>query len=834
MNFSDIIKGALLHDIGKFIMRANKKNNKTHQEIGAGWLEEQGIAGTISVFALRHHHMSGKNARHDQLDVFSLPTNETLIVYEADNLSSGERPEKKGEGKWQANTPLMSVFSKISLEHKPGKPAYRNCWHYHDLGSSEGALRFPGKHDSAQASCGPDGYSSLLSSFKEEFNKLLPELNIDALLVLLEKYTSYIPSETRLVEGKPESFPDVSLFDHLKTTAAIAACLYRYIKETCPDYRENLLKDKILDRKDPRYMLVGGDFSGVQKFIYTISSKGALKTLRARSFFLELLTEHVVAEILERMNLPRANIIYTGGGRFYLLAPNTSSCREVLKQIDIEINGLLYYTYHGQLYLALEKVEFTGEAFMPRERAGRDLAWLWGELRSLLTKKKSRKFSEQIAADPDSFWLPAEPGDKVCDFCHTDSAKLIPLRKSEEGEETIEVCQSCRQLYELGDDLPNAKYIARSLVKPPQGIPYLTIGTTYYTVCSNEEVLDKLNAQAVYVLNSWSCDDYLRPGAVQLFIGAYTTRQDRGYKSFDTLAKEAAGADRIGIMRMDVDNLGTIFTRGLPESGRTFSRLTALSRSLTQFFKFYINEICEGVGENFSPLRLLSGKGRRNVTIVYAGGDDLFLVGAWNDVAELSFDIADCFRRYTGQNPDVTISGGMVVQDAKYPLYKLADLAGEAEERAKDNGRDSISLFYTSVPDFTRDGRPIFTGTFKWSEANHLLKELLTPAVSGLAKQIADENRLEFLFSKNFMHKLAAVTDIWRREGKLYLPRLAYTLARESEHKELKNNGAWPEWKQKIYDIKNITYLRTAVTWMDLLSRRGAEDGRNEESAKWR
>lgn len=822
MDFTDFIKGALLHDIGKFIIRAGNNTKLTHQEIETE-LKKHGVTENISVFAAYHHHVAGEKPKHELLDVFNQSANELLMVYEADNLSSGERLENKREGKWQTDTPLMSVFSKISLDHRPGKPAYKGCWHYHQLNSSEEPLRFPVDLQVAQSSYRPEGYSDLLSSFEADFEKIMPELPTEALTVLLEKYTSYIPSEIQIVEGKPEKHPDVSLFDHLKTTAAIAACLYRYFEETCPNFKEMLLKDKILDRQDKRYMLVAGDFSGVQKFIYTISSKGALKTLRARSFFLELLGEHVIEKILDQMGLPRTNIIYAGGGRFYILAHNTPKCREALDHISMDINSFLYSSYHGQLYLSLEKVEFAGEAFMPDNRSGQDIAKLWGDVRDRLNRKKNRKFLEQITVDPNGFWSPLEPEDKTCGVCHCESTVLTALREGETGDEPVEVCPLCKQLYDLGDELPDAKFIARCKNKPDK-VRFLEIEGEYYAVCSQVETLKSLDASITYVINSWSVGDYMIPGAVQMFTGNYTTRQGRGYKGFDTLAKEAAGADRIGILRMDVDNLGTIFTWGLQGSDRTFSRLSALSRSLTHFFKFYINEICKGIPGNFTPLRLLPESRDRNVTVVYAGGDDLFLVGAWDDVTELAFDVATCFRNYTGHNPDVTISGGVIVQDPKFPLYKLAELAGEAEERAKDSGRDSISLFYAPAPDFTRDGRPLYTGTLKWSYAMHLVDEIVKPAVRSLVK--GTNGRVQFLFSKAFLHKLAAVSDIWRREGKLYLPRLAYTLAREGEQKDLKGNEAWKKWKQKIYDLQNITYLQSAVTWMDLLSKRGAEDER--------
>ena len=42
------------------------------------------------------------------------------------------------------------------------------------------------------------------------------------------------------------------------------------------------------------------DISGIQNFIYSIGDKGALKGLRARSFYLEIMMEHIIDELLEK------------------------------------------------------------------------------------------------------------------------------------------------------------------------------------------------------------------------------------------------------------------------------------------------------------------------------------------------------------------------------------------------------------------------------------------------------------------------------------------------------------------------------------------------------
>ena len=44
-------------------------------------------------------------------------------------------------------------------------------------------------------------------------------------------------------------------------------------------------------RREPAFLLYTTDFSRIQRFIYTVHTEGALRSLRSRSFFLELLMD---------------------------------------------------------------------------------------------------------------------------------------------------------------------------------------------------------------------------------------------------------------------------------------------------------------------------------------------------------------------------------------------------------------------------------------------------------------------------------------------------------------------------------------------------------------
>lgn len=107
--FLSVVKGALLHDIGKVIQRAeDKPAAKKHTEWGYDWLRENLDDERAALAAIAHHYTKD--------DDYSLNSNFGLIWYHADNLSSKERNEieKLQEGKWHSEISIASSFSRIN------------------------------------------------------------------------------------------------------------------------------------------------------------------------------------------------------------------------------------------------------------------------------------------------------------------------------------------------------------------------------------------------------------------------------------------------------------------------------------------------------------------------------------------------------------------------------------------------------------------------------------------------------------------------------------------------------------------------------------------------
>jgi CRISPR-associated protein Csm1 len=820
--------GALLHDVGKLVIRSQKvSEGKDHSTVGREWLEqftEYGLPHEVIHYAAFHH---GKYFSEINL------SNKLLFVYQADNISAQEREDRPGVYD-QRETPLLSIFSRISLNQPDA--AKENSFRFHELSEMADDVPYPTQIENIVM--GTERYSDLLSRFHDSFKEWVEKgCYLSRLFVLLEKYWSHIPSETMRTKGVLDTYPDISLFDHARTTAAIAGCLYNYFTtEPADRFLSSNLKDEIRDYDKKYFTILGGDFSGVQDFIYTTSSRGALKTLRAKSFFLELLTEHLVTQICSRFNLSIANVIYSGGGRFYLLLPDLSSLEDSIKEISDTINTWLKEKFQFRLYLALEIVAATGGNLKSKE-----IRNIWANLGAKLGAKKTKKFEGQLK----EIIEPSQPTDPLqhCSVCYRDDVELKQDSRLEW------VCSYCLNLFRAGDRITRCNYVVGRTVSDAGSqkgdeliLPNLD-GS--YTIYSFEERESSADRDITFLVNSLNPSDYFRPDMHKFLLGNHVRKvfelplggqkkekeENEGeYKpestaSFAGLSASSRGDMKLGALRMDVDNLGTIFYKGLKNP--TFSALATLSRELTLFFKFYINQICSGdlniPGESATDLseKDPAQNGGRNVSIIYSGGDDLFAVGAWDETAELAFDINKAFREYTCHNPHITISGGFTLNEHDFPIRLIAELTGDAENLAKDNGKNRLTLFYNSQFKSKRaEAKNQMVQIHTWDDISEevLDKVKIFKSIGSMNK---GENRFKSKYPHTLIYKLFSIYDIWEREGVIYLPQLAYTFSRlkdelkkEKYEQETQNLQGW------LMNSSEFRLLRNALIWIEMLSRK--------------
>jgi CRISPR-associated protein Csm1 len=724
-------------------------------------------------------------------------------------------------------------------------------------------------------------------------------------------YTSFIPHETLISPLPKIGLPDISLFDHLWLTAAFSSCLYNLAAQR---HEGKVPTEVDWEREKGKYLLVVGDFSGVQDFLFSISSRGALKSLRARSFFLELLALHISELIVRKLNLSPLNVLYATGGRFTILAPYTEEASDfdgitgALPQIRREINDYLVNAHDARLYLVMKWFPYLEDRhFLHPEWLLRGM----GDILGAIKIEKSRKYEyehheprfrallepwEARASEPKlkkgTIWecircngkyprryikvsIPKRYGAEVyhltgcsrclpddvweseenkgeCHICHCESAFLVPLpeyeqkgdeRGNERRKEPVPVCPFCDALFHMGEHLPGGKFVVRKeYYEPAKAVVRIEDNAFYYV---KDHLKEEDASHPIWLVNKLSPLSYDRPNKWFLFTANHQpSREENGSRmplDFEELAKISVGAERIGVLRMDVDNLGDLFKDGLKEKF-SLARWISLSRQLELFFKLHMNQFCKGKGfeqnrapftvSEFSPERETEeGMRGRKAVIIYSGGDDIFIVGAWNEVVELGVDIHRAFKAYVSNNPEVDISAGVLVCSPHYPLYHMAVDGKDALREAKGYEvtekclkKASLNLFYSPISEKAKDY------TVRWetppkvsdivsleSDVIHLLQEFLTLKTNPGG---GEDKSIRLALPRSFLHKLMQLCELYKDKtsGPLYLPAMARAITRQTVP-GTQLQQSWEELKLSLMQPKTIRYLPIVLTWLDLLTR---------------
>lgn len=648
-----LVIGSLLHDIGKVAYRSGDGRN--HSKSGYEFLKEHEQAFDRDILdCVRYHH--GVHLKSAGISEQSI----AYLTYFADNVASAadRRQAMEAEDGFDKTVPLASIFN--LLNDHAGQAHYA-----HHVLDPRGEIPYP---TTEPVTMDESFYAGVLDRIQDNLKGLsvTPEY-VNSLLSVLEANLSYIPSSTSKRE-----LADISLYDHVKLTAAIAECLYQYCAEkNINDYREAFFSpasDKMWEER--AFMLYSMDVSGIQNFIYTISSAGALKGLRARSFYLEILMEHIIDEVLTKLHLSRCCLLYAGGGHCYLLLPNTREAKEVIAAHRRETNLWFMRNFDISLYVAGGGAACSAHELMNQpEGSYREI---FHSISREISGEKSHRYG---AADILSLNHGSKGGKRECVIC----------RRSDENLDEDGRCRICSALHYFSAEILQRPYFIVTTERTENALPLP--GEKYLTAGTKERLL-YLMEQDTYVRSYTKNQLYTgKQVSTRLWVGDYQTGD-----TFAQLADQAQGIERIAVLRGDVDNLGSTFVNGFhrqKEGGRyeTLSRTAALSRHLSLFFKLYINRILqEGEAEQLSKNKA------RKACIVYAGGDDVFLVGAWNDVMDAALDLRNAFERYT--QGTLTISCGIGLYPSQYPINRMALETAVLEDYSKKlPGKDGITLF---------------------------------------------------------------------------------------------------------------------------------------------
>ena len=735
---------AFLHDLGKFAERAKIdaapeviENNQQiycpyHQE--GRWFSHKHAAYTaVALDEIEPHlpPLKGQDmdpfaawgaddvddslingaAKHHKPDTFL-----QWVVATADRVASGfERNEfedynsaKEGTatGKDHYTARQLTLFEQVRLNDRNREQKYRYRYRLSPL--SPGALipvaasdYEPTDRSEAQKEYRQlwDGFVARLQQIPEAHRKNLP-LWLSHFESLWECYTHAIPSATAF-----NTRPDVSLYDHSRTTAALAVALWRYHQERKDDAED--AKAKMRDRSDwdeRKLLLIQGDFFGIQDFIFATggeTQKRAAKLLRGRSFYVSLLTECAALKTLDSLGLPATSQIINAAGKFLIVAPNTKAVRDQLARVQRELDDWFRNNTWAVAGIGLASLPACCNDFLKRTDSGTGdtpFAALMGKLFERLEEAKFQRFD--LCGQPaesavfTDFLAQFQPDKGVCKI-----DGRSPAVSADENDADVPVGALTRDQIKVGEYLTKHKRLLVTREELAHNTLRLPVFGCYISFTQDEDITGRFGHLAVEgkLLRAFdfslpeSLDEPLWNGYARRHINGYVprfTEDDLGdgekYTETDTEAHIGdiktlshiaceGGVDALITLKGDVDNLGRLFEKGLSCAGEgpTFAKMAALSRQLDAFFTIYLPYQCQ--------------QRYPNCYTVFAGGDDFFLIGPWHSQLCLAREMQRWFKRYVAENPEIHFSAGLSMTKPRLPIRRQAEQAEQALEKAKQH-----------------------------------------------------------------------------------------------------------------------------------------------------
>jgi CRISPR-associated protein Csm1 len=643
--------GALLHDIGKFKWRSQPlKAGDNHEKLGEEFIREH-----LGKIILLKEHIE---------DIIFAANRNAPKIQIADETSAQER---QGNEAKSPRRPLVPVFQRVNI----GKEDLKDEIYYYHPSPLKLKTDIPDNSKMGINSFSVDD-KLMIDEHEDSWNKFINELKnlrniksfkafIETFYDLMHKYTSKILSAGYL------SYPDISLFDHSRSVAALSLC-----------YNEG--------EKEKECLLIYGDISGIQNYIYNdVYTKDKIaKKLRGRSFYVSLLGDTISRYLVDELNLYIPNLLYNGGGHFLLLAPNNSDIKSKLSELEKKINTLLFNKYSGKLQLIIGTSDETADNII------NDFSNCYKNVKNNADLSKRKKsfsiLNELFKQNPINIYVTEQ--------------RISHLDKEEETIGTL--LPKSDYLFEIKTKDDKIEEIFPDIIKFKELDKYWLLSNDFQNKDKFIKILSDLNKiKCEYlIINKINNTDFTEelksinhtyPVGVKFkFIGTYIpVDKNKNPLTFEKLAEiNSKDYPLLGIARMDVDSLGSIFAFGLKENvdnekKYTISRIASLSRELDNFFTGNINLVAE----------------KHKVYIAYSGGDDIFAVGSWVQIIEFVKEIQELFTKFTCSNGNLTISCGIVFTKPNFPIANSSILAGIEEKNAKetDKNQNCVSVFFTPV-----------------------------------------------------------------------------------------------------------------------------------------
>lgn len=659
----EIAVSGLLHDIGKFGQRADSYRLKegvfkryeykyAHAQYTAQILHDGDLAFNLSEemidAAAMHHHP--ENDEH-------------WILAAADRMASGFERE---------------VFDDYNSADSESYKQQR-LWHLFDQSKQFKIAELgPETLFAEDEKAVKNEYDSLWSGFVASMGEIKAQGNSSSDLFtidyLLKRFTSFIPSSTSFQKGGYSAVKaNIPLYEHSKATAIFASVIYKLSEQG----NHNIIdyyKERSGDMKQEDMLLIAGDFFGIQKFIFNaVPSAKASKILRAKSAYIQILTKVIAFHIVEELGLSYQSIVSTHAGKFEILGVNDEASQEKLQNIQKELNRFFIKKYFGETGVGISAVPCSLADFIVKDRYKEQLRM---KVDMAVENAKFRKF-DLNETDPVLNFDEGLDNQNLCQLCGRKKGK-----EREQNDKTYMACDDCFDFVKIGQNLAKTDFLTISRNSGQIRV----FGDHYINFSKEPKRFD--NAVAVFDISN---DEAFR-GYAKWELNSYVKRDDQDeVLTFEELADNSCQGLESGVKAMmalkgDVDSMGAYIKDPKNEVTNSFARFNFFARMVDYFFSVKASQMMKG----------------RDLYTVFAGGDDIFVLGAWDEVIDFAKELRKEFMRFT-QGSELTLSVGMIMTKPNKPVNFVADISESALENAKvhkdEKGRakDAVSLFGETV-----------------------------------------------------------------------------------------------------------------------------------------
>jgi len=747
----NIILAALLHDIGKFKQRAyggvehskfpksmqgivlpNKlshrhalwtydffENDLTPIILDAKLKSPEFDWNKIKLLAAKHHNPEERTGEQIISDA-------DRISASTDRVNDDENHYKNGD---YLKKLLKPVFRNITLKDNVSESVSNKnfCYKFNKL-SPEAIF----SQEMEEQKDSVESYKELWKGFVSDLKKIFitkeKDLFISYIINLLEKYTWCIPSATN------DKYNDISLFDHSITTMTFALSLFYF----------NNSNEK---NSDNPFILFSSEVSGIQSFIFQNQSesfKGNSKVIRARSFYISILTEAYYLSVCRNLGIPPFTKLINAGGKFICVLPNTKRTIEILNNVVKKNEDWLFKNHYGTLSVLTDySVEANIENLKPDITKNikniERFPDIMVKVHNGLEKSKVNKFAEIL-----------KNGGYVIDISMDgrDICKACDIRPEVTESDGVKLCGYCRDLKDIGKNIVNSKYLAFTKAENNHKNNCLNFFDEGTSITFSNDIDDISKPIFIYKLGY---DDNIVP---EWHLNNYVALENFEVMSFENIAKTALveidkdnnryeGSDFISIVKIDVDNLGYLFIDGFRhKENNTYQNILSVSRfvSLSRMFNLFFNYY----------MKYLLSKKFSNFYTVLSGGDDVLLVAPWNKAMDFVLDVNKKFKEFVCFNKDIHFSTGIEILKPNSPINRAVHTTEEHLDAAKN--------FENPETKETRNNVFLFSPiSYEQLHDVHEKVKSLISKIRGEGKT-KNDNGNKIVYSTGFMYRLLTYT----------------------------------------------------------------------------